>query len=49
MFTIQIDKKFTRLRIVKKNTIYNGKIRLTHCKNTKINFNVESFPSIVNL
>ena len=33
MFTKQMDRKFTRLRIVKKNTIYYiGKITLTHSK-----------------
>ena len=40
MFTIQIDEKFTRLRIVKTTILfYIGKITLTHCKNTKINCN----------
>ena len=33
MFTIQIVREFTRLRIVKKYYIkYIGKITLTHCK-----------------
>ena len=44
MFTIQIDREFTRLRIVKKKILYYiGKITLTHWKNTKINCNFTFF------
>ena len=44
MFTIQIDKKFTRLSIAKKKILYYfGKITLTHCKNQKINCNFTFF------
>ena len=42
MFTTQLDRKFTRLRIVNKiyysHINYIGKITLTQGKNTKINF-----------
>ena len=44
MFTIQINRKFTRLRIVKPKILYFiGKITLTYCKNPKINCNFAFF------